>query len=380
MAPEQVRGEATDARSDVFALGVLLYYLLVGESPFQASTLAETLARTQQCEIHRERLRSAGAPAALQWICCRAMRARPGQRYPSAEAMARELERFGGRRRRMLAAAGLAAAAMLLALVVWAVWPRGGDGVAAGNGEEEVEADPYAQFEPNVEFAVWQVNAGEVLPLNRSVPVYSDDRWQLSGRVPAGMHVSLFTFDSAGRLRKLDRCEVQHGKEADQVYYPSQYFAAPLSDLPGTEVVLLCARRSKPVELEDIADLFEEGSPWPAIPAQAIVRLERQDVKFEHGRQREGTTLAAAKSPADEAAFPVGVRQRAETLRTALARRCDYSVGVIFPHEKPPFRTRGQGFATKTPDDERIKADVKAVERPPREEFPASPERLPPEK
>ena len=43
--------------------------------------------------------------------------------------------------------------------------------------------------------------------------------------------------------------------------------------------MLLCARREKPVEVEDIADLFEEGSPWPAIPAQAIVRLGMQTTK-----------------------------------------------------------------------------------------------------
>jgi serine/threonine-protein kinase len=87
LAPEQVEGGPVDARTDVYALGIVLYELLCGRPPFQADSEAATaLAR-----LHREPLRprqvKASVPRALERVVQRAMARRPDDRYPSAAAL-----------------------------------------------------------------------------------------------------------------------------------------------------------------------------------------------------------------------------------------------------------------------------------------------------
>jgi serine/threonine-protein kinase len=86
LAPEQVEGKPVDARTDVYALGVVLYETLCGRPPFAADTEAATaLARLHQ-EPMRPRNVRAGVPKALEDVVLRAMAREPDDRYPSAAA------------------------------------------------------------------------------------------------------------------------------------------------------------------------------------------------------------------------------------------------------------------------------------------------------
>jgi serine/threonine-protein kinase len=86
LAPEQVEGRPVDARTDVYALGVVLYELLCGRAPFVADTEAATaLARLHQ-EPMRPRNVRAGIPKPLEDVVLRAMARDPQQRYPTAGA------------------------------------------------------------------------------------------------------------------------------------------------------------------------------------------------------------------------------------------------------------------------------------------------------
>ncbi len=84
LAPEQVRGEAVDARTDLYSLGVVLYEMLCGRPPFLADTDAATaLARLQRDPLRPRQVR-AGVPKALEEVVCRAMAREPDDRYATA--------------------------------------------------------------------------------------------------------------------------------------------------------------------------------------------------------------------------------------------------------------------------------------------------------
>jgi serine/threonine-protein kinase len=87
MSPEQGRGEVLDARSDLYAVGVILYYLLTGRLPFDAPTPLGIVMRHQHAEPTPPSSIRPGVNAGLEVVCMRAMQKRPADRYPNAREM-----------------------------------------------------------------------------------------------------------------------------------------------------------------------------------------------------------------------------------------------------------------------------------------------------
>ncbi|HXZ80557.1 MAG TPA: protein kinase [Terriglobales bacterium] len=96
MAPEQVRGEATDARTDIFALGSVLFEMLSGERAFQRDTPAETM--TAVLKEDPPELSDPARPVspALERIVRRCLEKHPGQRFQSAKDLSFALSALSG--------------------------------------------------------------------------------------------------------------------------------------------------------------------------------------------------------------------------------------------------------------------------------------------
>ena len=127
IAPEQARaeGDRLGPRADVFALGGVLYFLLVGRAPFQGQTLADAWDRARRCDFDRSALRAAGVSRPLERIVLRAMAAEPDDRYPTADALTEALERSTRPplRRALRGGAAVLGLAAIAGLVWWSTRP-----------------------------------------------------------------------------------------------------------------------------------------------------------------------------------------------------------------------------------------------------------------
>jgi eukaryotic-like serine/threonine-protein kinase len=94
LSPEQVRGAEADARSDIWAVGTLLYEMLTGRAPFSAASTGDLYKRIAEADYVPISTSHPAASAELEAVAARCLKKRPADRYQSAAELVRDLDRL----------------------------------------------------------------------------------------------------------------------------------------------------------------------------------------------------------------------------------------------------------------------------------------------
>jgi TolB-like protein/Tfp pilus assembly protein PilF len=126
LAPEVLQGQQATIQSDIYSLGVLLYYLVTGSYPVHGLTMRGMRRAHERRERTAVRTARHGVPRKLARIIDRAINPQPERRYQDADALGADLLTLkpGSTVVRLACGTGVAAALLLAVTVGWEVWSR----------------------------------------------------------------------------------------------------------------------------------------------------------------------------------------------------------------------------------------------------------------
>jgi hypothetical protein len=254
-------------------------------------------------------------------ICLRAMAPRPEDRYPSADALAGDLKGFVERQPRMRSATALSLLALALGIVLWAGKRAFFPGASPRVGIASSASGPAASARPTL--AAQVLRRARFIDIAEAAPLRTGDKLRVRFAAPAGSFVSLFLIDPQGQVH--DLVAPSSRSQAQEIAYPpSPGQVVPLTGPAGTEVLLACAARDRPITHDVLRPLLHRQGPWPKLPALAILKLDNDKVTSVQSGRGFGDPIDAADSEAE-------VRVGLERLASQLSG-CETCLGLAFSH------------------------------------------------
>jgi serine/threonine protein kinase len=282
MPPEQARGESdrVGARSDVFALGAVLYFLLTGGPPFTGPNRRAALSRARECEFDRVALRRAGVPRRLTRVILRAMAADPDDRHASAEALADDLDAsFLSPRLVAAQAAALGLAAMFA--VAWAFRPLPAPldpAPTAAPAPLRIESFRVELHRPDTKTNLGAVGAD-------TSEGQSDDDVRVKARLSAPAYAYLIALNPDGTVQLCHPASpsAPPPRSGEVDYPPRPDYGFPLTDGVGVQAFVLVASR-EPLPAFDRWRQGLAALPWGRAESDLVWRYDGRS--FETNLQR----------------------------------------------------------------------------------------------
>lgn len=286
MAPEQARIESgadrqkVGPRSDVFALGGVLYFLLTGLAPFPGQTWIEARDRARRCDYDTAALNDRKIPARLRRICLKAMADDPANRYPSAQALQQALDLFVTGPK-ILAAAVAVAGIALLAGVAYALIPPPPVPHHPVNPVVIIPAAAPASLTGELAVQVWSKDGHkrELKPGDPSgLPLVPGEKVRLEAQLNQPAYAYLLWVDGKGNASLLyPRDDGKYGTRPsggsarETVHSPDALDEGHRMKGPGgLETVLLLVRRQPLPSGTDVTGLIGQLPPSPLRPGLAF--------------------------------------------------------------------------------------------------------------
>lgn len=310
MAPEQVYGDTgrLDGRTDIWALGAILYEMLTGRRPFLGEDRDDVGRQILDRKPRPPRQIKNAIPIDLDRICLKCLAKEQADRYATASDLARDLRRWlrGGRRKRLFAIAVMLAPLVAVgAVVLWGpVNPRNGQ---TPSGTEVTAEKPSSGKKPlstqalsgTVDVLIWtpldESRRGISLRDSGALPLRTGDRIRVDASLSRPAYVYLIWVDSAGKVWPVYPWQAGSWAERPDTESPVDHVVLPqhldegwpMGGRPGMETLLLLAR-DKPLPADvDLKKLCGDIPPQPMQDAKSLVEFDKgQVVTNERNRSR----------------------------------------------------------------------------------------------